>query len=111
MGEISAGTKVIGGGGNTCIHNIGDDKPFGLCDECAAQAKARAAGLCVNCKVRKPDGIWIGEGSMMDYIHGAGARWCNLCMRREQLKYAERLAADIPRLKAEIVELERRPNG
>lgn len=64
-------------------------------------------GTCRNCEKRPASGIWLGTGSVMDYIHGGGVPWCELCMVKEQLKHAEECAARVPELRARLEALER----
>ena len=54
--------------------------------------------LCQNCNKRKATEKWIGEGSVMDYIHGNYQWWCKRCILEYQLKYAKRIAKNIPKL-------------
>lgn len=63
-------------------------------------------GKCQNCNEREATEDWVGEGSMMDHIHGFSQRWCKLCCLRAQLEHAKKRAAAIPELEQEIKELE-----
>jgi len=58
--------------------------------------------LCQRCHKREGTVLWIGEGSMMDYIHGMSLLWCEQCCISQQLKYAKKRAKDIPKLEAKL---------
>lgn len=60
---------------------------------------------CYNCWTRSATGIWIGEGSGLDYVHGGGVPWCRRCMVEAQLVYARAVAAKIPALETELAGL------
>lgn len=42
---------------------------------------------CQKCNKRKATEIWIGEGDVLSYVHGAYEHWCLVCVSRAQLKY------------------------
>lgn len=55
-----------------------------------------------DCKHKATEVPWIGLGSVLDLIHGNYTYWCECCMVKAQLEHAEKLAARIPKLKAEL---------
>lgn len=57
---------------------------------------------CQNCHKRKATENWLGEGSILDYIHGNYQRWCKYCVLKEQIKYAEKIVKNLPKLKREL---------
>lgn len=89
---------------NTCIHNM---RVGGFCEACTARQHAIRDGRCVKCLTRPSTGTWVGDGGVLAYTHGFGESWCDLCMAREQLAYAEKLAAQIPDIRARLAELEK----
>lgn len=63
------------------------------------------SGVCVRCQKRPGTTIWIGEGGVMDYIHGGGVPYCQRCVVECQLEYARKLTATIPDLERQLAEL------
>lgn len=61
---------------------------------------------CENCHEREGWSTWIGDGSVLDLVHGFGAWWCELCIVTAQLKYARERASEIPTLEARLAELQ-----
>ena len=59
---------------------------------------------CANCQTRPATEIWCDSG-VIGYIHGMGQNWCKRCVIEEQLKHAEKMASQIPILKAELLML------
>lgn len=62
--------------------------------------------VCQNCGERPATAAWVGEGSMLDAVHGNFQWWCELCALKASLAYAEGLADRIPDLKRRIAALE-----
>ena len=58
--------------------------------------------LCANCKIRPATLDWVGEGGTLAYVHGMSVRWCERCAVEAQLAYAEKLASEIPVLRARL---------
>lgn len=50
--------------------------------------------LCPNCETRKPTVTFIANGGIMDWIHGGGEQWCELCVVKVQLKSAKESKSD-----------------
>jgi len=67
-----------------------------------------ARGMCQHCHKRKATDTWVGEGSMMDAIHGAFQYWCKLCVLKAQVAYAEKHVGDLARLRKELKAYEQR---
>jgi hypothetical protein len=61
--------------------------------------------VCANCKEREGTERWVGDSSAIGWIHMTPQMWCRLCCAREQLAHAQKLAATIPALEAEIASL------
>lgn len=61
--------------------------------------------MCKNCGKREATEIWVGDGGVMGYIHGASANWCKICCIEEQLRYAKKIAESIPELERKLREL------
>lgn len=93
----------VTGGIEKCQHANTDQN---VCDACRAVADDK----CANCKTRKIDGVWVGEGGAWAYVHGGGVPWCRLCMAREQLKHGVRRADTGAEARNSRPDL-RRPNG
>ena len=62
--------------------------------------------VCANCKVHAATGVWIGEEGGLAWVHGAGVPWCECCMLKYQVDYAEKRAADLPGLRTKLEEVE-----
>lgn len=63
-------------------------------------------GKCDNCGKKRKLTAWVGEGGMLDLVHGAYSMWCEECQWRAQLRYAEGLAKNIPSLKRKLKKYE-----
>jgi|WetSurMetagenome_2_1015567.scaffolds.fasta_scaffold00469_7 hypothetical protein len=57
--------------------------------------------LCQKCNQREATIIWAAAG-IMDYIHGMSQLWCARCVLEEQLRYAEKCAENVDKLKADL---------
>jgi len=58
--------------------------------------------ICENCREHKATILWIGEGSTLDWVHGAGVPWCECCCLKAQLDYAKKRMAGIPELERKL---------
>ena|SRR3990167_10844110 len=61
--------------------------------------------ICTNCKKRKATLNWVGEGSIMDFVHGNFTRWCKVCAVRAELKHAKKQVRRIPSLEKKLNKL------
>jgi hypothetical protein len=59
-------------------------------------------GSCQKCHKHKATNRWIGDGGMLAYSHGFWEWWCECCVIKAQLKYAEEAAAKLKDLKAKL---------
>ncbi len=62
---------------------------------------------CENCHKRIATTKWVGEGSMMDFVHGGYEEWCEICCLRAQIVYAEKHKNDLRELKEKLKKLKR----
>lgn len=60
---------------------------------------------CQRCHERKATEVWVGEGSVMDFIHGGYERWCKKCCLEVQIAYAEKHRDDLKELKEKLKKL------
>ena len=64
---------------------------------------------CQKCNKQEATQNWIGEGSMMDVVHGNYQRWCKGCCLKEQIAHKEKqlkkLPKELEKLKKELSEL------
>lgn len=58
--------------------------------------------LCNNCKQRPATEIWVGDGGVLAYAHGAYQHWCLRCVLEAQLEHARKLATSIPELESKL---------
>jgi ABC-type polar amino acid transport system ATPase subunit len=61
---------------------------------------------CDNCHQRKATDKWVGEGGVLELVHGLAQDWCEFCVVTRQLEYARRYAARVPILEQRLGELE-----
>ena len=61
--------------------------------------------MCQNCHKRKAVTHWVGEGGMLDFIHGQYEMWCKKCCVLKQLEYAKEHKNDLKRFKKELRDL------
>lgn len=71
----------------------------------SANPPGSAPQECVRCHRVAPLQIWVGEGGIMGYVHGAYQMWCERCIVEAQLEHALRADEGIPTLKARLKEL------
>ena len=57
--------------------------------------------LCDNCHKHEATVEWVGDGGILDHMHGFYKMWCERCTIKAQLKYAREQAARIPELEKE----------
>lgn len=62
--------------------------------------------ICDNCGKREGTIKWVGDGGVMDLVHGAYSMWCEVCTLKEQIKHAEERAAALPEMRARLAEIE-----
>ena len=59
--------------------------------------------ICEHCQQHKATTIWIGEGGSLaatrDYMQ---AKWCTCCVLQAQIKHAETVAKQLPKLRKEL---------
>jgi hypothetical protein len=64
-------------------------------------------GLCCNCNKRPVQTWWVAEGGALAFAHGAGRPWCMICVLEAQIAAAEKEAARLPALRAELEMLQK----
>lgn len=57
---------------------------------------------CQSCGEHEATLVWIGEGSLLDFVHGFHENWCEICTVKVQLEKAREMAAKIPELEAKL---------
>ncbi len=62
--------------------------------------------VCANCGDRPATAVWSGEGGTLAVVHGFVAYWCEWCVLRAQIAYAEEVAGRLPELRAKLQALE-----
>lgn len=60
---------------------------------------------CQNCKKHKATVNWVGQGSVMDYVHGNYTRWCECCCLKEQIKNIRETVGRLPKLEKKLANL------
>lgn len=60
---------------------------------------------CENCHKRKATTRWVGEGSVLDFVHGSYQNWCEQCVLEVQIAYAEKHKNDLEKLKEKLKKL------
>ena len=58
--------------------------------------------VCANCNKHKGTQNWVGEGGMMEMVHGNYSIWCDCCALKAQIKYAEDAVDRLKELKKKI---------
>jgi hypothetical protein len=53
---------------------------------------------CANCNKHKGTEVYLGEGSIMDYVHGNYSMWCKCCVLKAQIKYCKEAMKRIKKL-------------
>jgi hypothetical protein len=66
---------------------------------------------CGFCKKRQGTSWWCDGDGVMDFIHGMGVPCCDRCALEKQLAHALAMAATIPKLKADLAEIDRTEAG
>jgi hypothetical protein len=67
---------------------------------------AEGPGTCENCGRRPATVKWCGEAGVLAFTHGFAKNWCEACALAEQVRYAEKLATDLPELRRRLAEAE-----
>jgi hypothetical protein len=62
--------------------------------------------LCANCGKNPGTLDWVGDGGVLALTHGWVAKWCEPCCLKVQIKHAEERAAELPKMRARLAELE-----
>ena len=60
---------------------------------------------CKNCGTRPATTNWVGEGGILDDVHGMSQRWCDYCATRGQLVHCKKMARRIPILEKKLKSL------
>ncbi len=60
---------------------------------------------CNNCKKHKGTEIWIGDGGMMGYVHGAYSNWCKCCTLKAQIRHIKKISKNLEKLAKELAEV------
>lgn len=60
---------------------------------------------CANCKKHKATERWLGEGNMMDFVHGNYEWWCKCCCLKAQIKHTKERARALKGLLKELKKL------
>ncbi len=50
------------------------------------------SSICANCHKHEATENWVGQGSMLDFIHGSYSRWCKCCCLKAQIKHCRQAA-------------------
>lgn len=66
------------------------------------RTKPKVEGNCTNCNTHKATSFWVGDGDGFAFSHGMYTVWCDCCILHAQIEYAEKAAASIPNLYAEL---------
>ena len=61
--------------------------------------------LCKNCNKREGTTRWVGNGGVMDLVHGMYQMWCEICATEAQLEYAKERAKAISKLERKLKKL------
>ena len=61
--------------------------------------------LCGNCQKHNAIYKWVGDGNVMDYIHGNYVVWCKCCCLKAQLKDAREKAKQVIPLARKLIKL------
>ena len=61
--------------------------------------------ICQKCKKREATTKWVGEGGVVDFIHGMYQEWCGICCLEAQIAYAEKHKNDLKKLKEKLKKL------
>ena len=44
-------------------------------------------GPCENCRAREATVLWVGDGGVLGWVHGAYECWCSICALEKQLAH------------------------
>jgi len=70
-----------------------------------AEIKRTEKELCQNCGKREATTNWVGDGGVIEYVHGFYQRWCDYCATKATLAYARKQARRIPSLERKLAKL------
>lgn len=62
---------------------------------------------CQNCQKRDATENWVGNGGMMDFVHGNYQRWCKVCVLKTQIKHLKQQVRRLPILEAKLKKLDK----
>ena len=57
---------------------------------------------CSRCKVKEATENWVGEGSVMDWVHGMYEMCCKGCCLKMQIEWAVKHKDDLKNLRKEL---------
>lgn len=60
---------------------------------------------CANCGKRPGTISWVGEGGVLDYVHGMYQMWCELCTVEASIEYVVKQMERLPGLRKRLAEL------
>ncbi len=60
---------------------------------------------CGNCHEHEGTEKWVGEGSVMDFIHGGYEMWCKCCCLKYQVNYVKAQTSRLEGLEKELREI------
>ena len=60
---------------------------------------------CNNCNKHKGTENWVGEGSMLDFVHGNYEIWCKCCTLQARLEHIEKIEKDKEKIKKELYKI------
>ena len=60
---------------------------------------------CQKCNYRKATVKWVGEGSVLDFVHGAYQNWCEICCLEAQIEHAQKPHVSLRELKEKLKKL------
>jgi protein-arginine kinase activator protein McsA len=63
---------------------------------------------CQHCHKREATVNWVGEGGMMNFIHGFYERWCEQCCLEAEVAYAEKHKNDLKNLRRKLHALQKK---
>jgi protein-arginine kinase activator protein McsA len=50
---------------------------------------------CQHCHKREATVHWVGEGGVLDFVHGMYEEWCEICSLEAQLAHAKKHKNDL----------------
>lgn len=61
--------------------------------------------MCNKCNKHKATVNWVGDGGVMEMVHGMSAMWCECCVMDAQIEYAQKAVDRLKDLKKKRKEL------